>query len=80
VAFVHVDADLYSSARTVLTLVGPRLVAGTVVVFDEYFGYPGWREHEYRAWQEYVAETGVRFAYEGFTGDNEQVIVRITGV
>jgi ABC-2 type transport system ATP-binding protein len=80
VAFVHVDADLYSSARTVLALVGPRFVAGTVIVFDEYFGYPGWREHEYRAWQEYVAETGVRFAYEGFTGDNEQVIVRITGV
>jgi ABC-2 type transport system ATP-binding protein len=80
VAFVHIDADLYSSARTVLTLVGPRLDVGTVIVFDEYFGYPGWREHEYRAWQEYVAESGVRFGYEGFTGDNEQVIVRITGV
>jgi ABC-type polysaccharide/polyol phosphate transport system ATPase subunit/peptidoglycan/LPS O-acetylase OafA/YrhL len=80
VAFVHVDGDLYSSARTVLTLVGPRLAVGTVIVFDEYFGYPGWREHEYRAWQEYVAESGVRFAYEGYTADNEQVVVRITEV
>jgi ABC-type polysaccharide/polyol phosphate transport system ATPase subunit/peptidoglycan/LPS O-acetylase OafA/YrhL len=80
VAFVHVDADLYSSARTVLTLVGPRLAVGTVIVFDEYFGYPGWREHEYQAWQEYVAESGVRFAYEGYAAGNEQVVVRITGV
>ena len=80
VAFVHVDADLYSSARTVLTHLGPRLGVGTVIVFDEFFGYPGWAEHEYRAWQEYVAESGVRFGYEGFTTENEQVVVRITGI
>jgi ABC-2 type transport system ATP-binding protein len=80
VAFVHVDADLYSSARTVLAHLGPRLSVGTVIVFDEYFGYPGWREHEYRAWEEFVAESGVRFDYEGFTEGNEQVIVRITGI
>jgi len=53
---------------------------GTVIVFDEYFGYPGWREHEYRAWQEFVAASGVRFDYEGFTEGNEQVIVRLTGI
>ena len=80
VAFVHVDADLYSSARTVLGLVGPRLAVGTVIVFDEYFGYPGWRDHEYRAWQEYVTESGVRFAYEGYTAGNEQVVIRIVDV
>jgi ABC-2 type transport system ATP-binding protein len=80
VAFVHIDADLYSSARTVLTHLGPRLSVGTVIVFDEYFGYPGWREHEYRAWEEFVSASGVRFDYEGFTEGNEQVIVRITGI
>ncbi|MGI5228265.1 ATP-binding cassette domain-containing protein [Actinoallomurus sp. CA-142502] len=80
VAFVHVDADLYSSARTVLTHLGPRLSVGTVIVFDEFFGYPGWREHEYRAWEEFVSASGVRFDYEGFTEGNEQVIVRITGI
>src|SRR3569833_1483860 len=80
VAFVHVDADLYSSARTVLTHLGPRLGVGTVIVNGENFGYPGWREHEYRAWQELVAASGVRFDYEGFTEGNEQVIVRITGI
>lgn len=80
VTFLHVDADLYSSARTVLDLVGPRLVAGSVVVFNEYFNYPGWEGHEHRAWQEWVAATGARFRYEAFTIADEQVVVRITEV
>jgi ABC-2 type transport system ATP-binding protein len=80
VAFVHIDADLYSSAVTVLRHVGPRLRPGSVVVFDEYFNYPGWQDHEYRAWQEWVAESGARFEYEAYTSGNEQVVVRITDV
>ena len=59
---------------------GPRLRPGSVIVFDEYFNYPGWREHEYRAWQEYVAASGARFEYEAYTSGNEQVVVRITDV
>jgi hypothetical protein len=78
VDFVHVDGDLYSSAKTVLDLVGPRLRAGSVIVFDEFFNYPGWQEHEYKAWQEYVGRTGVRFSYRAFTWDNEQVVVQIS--
>ncbi|CRK60923.1 hypothetical protein [Alloactinosynnema sp. L-07] len=79
VDFLHVDGDLYSSAKTVLELVGPRLRTGSVIVFDEFFNYAGWREHEFKAWLEYVAATGVEFQYEAYTTDNEQVVVRITG-
>ncbi len=39
---VHLDADLYSSTAAVLHQVGPRLRPGSVIVFDEYFNYPGW--------------------------------------
>jgi hypothetical protein len=49
-----------------------------VICFDEYFNYPGWPEHEYRAWQEYVRHTGLEFEYLGLTMDDEQVSVRIT--
>ena len=41
VAFVHVDCDLYSSTKTVLDLVGDRLAPDAVLVFDEFFNYPG---------------------------------------
>jgi len=54
VAFVHVDSDLYSSAMTVLVHVGPRLVEGSVVLFDEYYNYPDWHRHEHRALLEYA--------------------------
>jgi hypothetical protein len=80
VDFLHVDCDLYTSTRTVLTHVGPRLRPGSVIVFDEYFNYPGWQRHEHRAWLEHVAENAVGFSYAAYTVDHEQVMVRVTSV
>jgi hypothetical protein len=80
VAFLHLDADLYSSTRSVLWALRPRLRAGTVVLFDEYFNFPGWEEHEHRAWTEFCAEFGVTFEYLGFTADDQQLSVRVLEV
>lgn len=80
VGFLHVDCDLYSSTVTVLQQVGPRLEAGSVILFDEYWNYPGWQDHEHRAWMEYVEATGTQFEYVTYTSNNEQVAVRVTGV
>ncbi|MCL2532917.1 MAG: class I SAM-dependent methyltransferase [Nocardiaceae bacterium] len=77
VAFAHLDADLYSSTRTVLDLIGDRLIPGSVLVFDEYFNYPGWQNHEHRAWTEFVARTGIEFDYLAYTANHEQVVVRL---
>lgn len=74
---LHIDADLYSSAADVLELVGPRLRPGSVIVFDEFFNYPGWEQHEARAWREYVEAHDVGFRYEAYTHDHEQVVVRL---
>jgi predicted O-methyltransferase YrrM len=79
VAFLHLDADLYSSTRTVLDGVGPRLRPGSVVLFDEYFNYPGWEEHEHRAWCEFVDREGIAFEYLAYTGNFEQLAIRVTG-
>lgn len=79
VAFLHLDADLYSSTATVLEQVAPRLQVGSVIVFDEYFNYPGWEQHEHLAWEEIVAKTGITFRYAAYTCNNEQVAVVVTG-
>ena len=50
---------------------------GSVLVFDEFFNYPGWQQHEYRAWTEFVARTAVAFEYLAYTADNEQVVVQL---
>jgi hypothetical protein len=73
--FVHIDCDLYSSALTVLKLLTPRLVAGTIIVFDEYLNYPGWQFHEYKAFQEFIAETKMSYRYIAYASDYFAVAV-----
>lgn len=79
-SFVHVDCDLYSSARTVLSLLRKLDLNGAVLVFDEYFNYPGWQNHEFKAFQEYVKECRVKYKYLGYCRRSEQVAVQITEV
>jgi predicted O-methyltransferase YrrM len=78
ISLLHVDCDLYSSTRTIFEHLGSRIVAGTVIVFDEYFNYPGWRQHEHRAFQEYAAANGRRYEYLGIVPRHAQVCLRIT--
>lgn len=73
--FVHIDCDTYEATVTVLSLIGPRLRAGTILVFDEYFGFPGWREGEFRAWEEHVRRSGIRYQYISYS--EEPVALRI---
>jgi hypothetical protein len=75
VAFIHLDCDLYSSTKTVLALLAPRLASGTVILFDEYFNYPNWEQHEFKAFQEFVSEHKLSYTYLGFA--RQQVAVRI---
>ena len=77
VSFIHIDCDLYSSTKTIFNLLGDRIVPGTVIVFDEYLGYPSWQQHEYRAFQEYVAANQVRYRYLGFASSHTSVAVLI---
>ena len=52
VSFLHVDCDLYRSARSALQALRGRLMPGAVVVFDEYTGpYP---DDESRAFREFL--------------------------
>jgi hypothetical protein len=57
-ALVHIDCDLYTTTRFVLDRVLPRMPPGAVIVFDEYYGYPSFADHEYRAWQEVLRAGG----------------------
>ena len=65
IAFVHADADLYSSTKTFLDAMCRRklFLKGTVILFDEYWNYEGWQDGEHRAWMEAVATYGIDFRY-----------------
>lgn len=77
VSFIHIDCDLYSSTKTVLEQLEPMLQPGCLIVFDEYFNYPGWAEQEYKAFSEYAARTGRAFEYIAYVRTGGQVAVRL---
>lgn len=60
ISFLHIDCDLYSSTKTVLNLLNPYIVRGTIISFDElyHFGnpkkYTKWEQGEFKALKEWV--------------------------
>jgi len=77
VAFLHVDCDLYSSTVTIFDAFGGRLQPGSIVLFDEYYNFPRWQQHEYKAFHEFVTRSGVEYEYIAYSVTGQQVAVRI---
>ncbi|MEM7653494.1 MAG: TylF/MycF/NovP-related O-methyltransferase [Pseudomonadota bacterium] len=80
VGFLHVDCDLYSSTMTILEGLKDRLQVGTIITFDEYLNYPGWRVHEYKAWQEFTEAQKISYDYIAFGAKNGPASVKITAI
>lgn len=77
IALLHIDADLYSSTKTVLDAFATNIVPGTVILFNEYWNHPTWRKHEYKAWQEHCLTHEIRYEYIGYASDHQEVAVRV---
>ncbi len=78
-AFVHVDCDLYSSTRTIFNELSSRFVAGTVIVFDDYFGYPNWQRHGFKAFREFVSEHAITYDYLAYAKMQAAVKIKTIG-
>ena len=77
VSFLHIDCDLYSSTKYVLEKLKDRLRAGSIILFDEFYNYPGWEEGEYKAWQEFSNSYNIKYDYIGYNINHEQVALII---
>ncbi len=77
VALLHIDCDIYASTAAVFAALAARIVPGTVIVFDEYFNYPGWRAHEWKAFQEFVAVEARAYDYLGYSAERGHVAARM---
>jgi hypothetical protein len=73
--FINCDADLYSSTRTVLAHFLPHIQQGVYLYFDEFQSH----EHEMKAFDEFLAETGLQFEVVAATRGLEHVLFRCTG-
>lgn len=65
--FIHFDCDLFSSTKKILDLAGNRLHKGSILIFDEYFNYPNWKKHEFKAFQQFVKNKNIQYEYLAFT-------------
>ena len=71
-----IDSDLYSSACSILDILGTKqIVSGTLILFDEYFGHIGWRNNEFKAWQEFVQKHKIEYEYLAI--NHLQTLVRV---
>lgn len=75
-AFINIDCDTYGSTKTVLESIGKqRLKPKTIILFDEFFGFNNWRNHEYKAWREFSKKNKLKFEYVAI--NHMQVLVKI---
>lgn len=87
VAYAHIDVDVYSSAKSILAMIAPRLQRSAVLLFDEIVDAPGnWpvemqgrynADHEARAFNEFVHETGYQFEVIGRRHLEAYAMVRV---
>jgi hypothetical protein len=70
ISFMHIDCDLYSSAKYILNEVKPYINENCIVVFDELIGYPGFNgpTGELRAFYEFCNENIVEYEWIGTDG------------
>jgi len=72
VSLPHLDCDTYEATAEVLGLIMERLTPKTVIIMDDYHGFWGYRNGQFRAWAEFVAAHGFVYRYAGF---NQHAVV-----
>lgn len=72
--FINIDSDLYSSAKTVLQFMRPFFLPGTFLYFDEFHH----REHELKAFDEFLLESNIRFKMVAANRQFSSVLFRCT--
>lgn len=69
VAFLHMDADLYSSTIFVLEQLNDFIIPGTIILFDEYFD----PKHEKKATEEWISK--YKRSIKHLATNNDQLVV-----
>tara|TARA_B100001013_G_scaffold43094_1_gene22771 strand:+ start:265 stop:969 length:705 start_codon:yes stop_codon:yes gene_type:complete len=61
IAFVHMDMDTYTPTKYVLDKIKPFLRKGSIILFDEFYGFQDWQVHEYKAFTELFNEKEYKY-------------------
>ena len=61
IAFIHLDLDTYKSTAHVLKSLKRYFQPGTIILFDEFYGFPNWEKYEYKAFKEQIKEDEFKY-------------------
>ena len=75
IIFAHIDVDNYGVTKIILKKIKPFLEKNAILLFDELFNYPGWRNNEFKALYEEFSEH--EFVYKAFNLHHTQVCLQI---
>ena len=61
IIFAHMDMDTYTPTKYALNKIKPFLQKGSIILFDELYNFPSWKNHEYKALKEVFNENEYKF-------------------
>jgi hypothetical protein len=78
VRLIHVDCDLGSSCDTVLSLAeGPILQRKALLLFDEFYNYAGYEDHEFASFLKFIQRTEAEFEVVARNVRHQQVLIQM---
>ncbi len=82
VTFIHIDCDVYESTKTVFKYCGGKISNDCIIVFDEIFNIKNYKNHEFKAFTEWVEENDIAYEWIGSASKvcNDQEIKFIDGL
>ena len=61
VNFVHIDVNTYETTKFILERIKPKLIKGAIIIFDDYYNLPAWKNGEYKAMTEIFSENEFKY-------------------
>lgn len=76
IAFMHIDTDTYTPCKFLLGNLHARFDVGTIILFDELHSYPGWKQGELKALQEFTqAHPNIKYNYFAFARNQAAIVI-----
>lgn len=63
----HFDFDTYTPTAFALQQLKDFVATGTILIFDEFIGYPNYQEHEFKAFFEFCNHNGLTYRVLAYT-------------
>ena len=53
--------DTYTPTKFTLEKIKPLLTKGSILLFDQFYGFPNWEKYEYKAFKEQIKEDEFKY-------------------